>query len=194
MQHTKKTSLLGAGLLALSVLVTGCDGGGSGGSTQIPQELIQIDVSQASIVTTATKISGGAVTRTANDFSFPSVDTQNGNFSMTIPNSPPPEVAARRTVASSGGQKIGFGDTVILKYDMFSWAGGSLVESSSQFETAPAFEGGVSDNSVLPEYLAKSLLGRSIGDTVQVILPAGTEDLPTYLDSTDAHILVVELL
>ena len=194
MQHRNKLKLFGAGLFALSVLVTGCDSGGSGGSATAPEVLNPIDVSQASIVTEASKASGGVVTRSATDFSFPAVSAVNGAVSMTIPNSPPPKVAARRTLTSGNGQKIGFSDTVILKYDMFSWEGGELVESSSQFESAPTVKGGISDNSALPEYLAKSLLGRSIGDTVQVILPVGTEDLPSYLDATDAHVLLVELL
>ena len=46
----------------------------------------------------------------------------------------------------------------------------------------------------MPEYLAKSLLGRSLGDTLQVVLPVGTEDLPDYLDPEDAYVLLVELL
>ena len=190
-----KIALLGTTVVALTMLVAGCDGGtsiGDGGAT--PEVQTSIDVSEATMVTDAVKLSGGLVERSGGDFSFPEISDNNGTLSMTIPNGPPPEFAARRTIASGSGAVIGFGDPVILKYDMFSWSSGTLVESSSQFDIAHTVKGGVSDEYPIPEYLAKSLLGRSIGAKLQVVLPAGTEDLPPYLDQEDAYVLLVELL
>lgn len=211
MQYRNKSTILGTSLLAVAILISGCGSGGSGGSVAsaeasgtgtpgagsvatTPEVQSPIDVSQATLVTAATKVSGGIISRSATDFSFPEVNNQGGGLSMTIPNGPPPAFPARRTVSTGNGQKIGFGDTVILKYDMFSWASGLLVESSSQFEEAHTVQGGVSDDFPIPEYVAKSLLGRSLGDTVQIVLPVGTEDLPDYLDPADAYVLLVEML
>lgn len=155
---------------------------------------VNIDVSDASIVTQATKAGATATARTRRGFSFPSIDAEGGEMMMTIPNGPLPTFPARRTVANGTGQTIEFGDAVTLKYDMFAWSNGELVESSNSFEEAHTVRAGVSDDFPIPEYLAKSLLGRRIGDTVQVVLPVGTADLPSYLDQEDAHILLVELL
>lgn len=198
MLHKRKSVSLSAGLVVLSVLVTSC-GGGSGGTTISPDETVAmventIDVSDASIVSAASKISGGTFRRSGSDFSFPEISSLNGSLSMTIPAGPLPAFPARRTVSAGTGQVIEFGDPVTLKYDMFAWSDGELVESSSLFEEAHVVQGGVSDDFPIPEYLAKSLLGRSIGDTIQVVLPVGTEDLPAYLDPEDAYVLLVELL
>lgn len=176
----------------ISVVLSSCDGGGSSGDS--PEVLNDIDVSQASLVSDAKKVTGGTPTSTNSEFAFPETNDMNGAISMTIPSNPAPNFAARRTISDGNGAVIGFGDPVVLKYDMFSWEGGELVESSSQFVEAHEVEAGISDNYPMPEYLAKSLLGRKLGDTVQVILPVGTEDLPDYLDATDAYVLVVELL
>lgn len=188
-------TILGASVVAISVLIAGCGGGSSSGASASAAATEEaIDVSDASIVGEASKTNGGIVARSGNAFSFPEISDQGGTLSMKIPGGPLPSFPARRTVVSGGGQTIGFGDSVILKYDMFAWSNGELVESTSQFGEAITVRGGISDGSMIPEYLANSLLGRSIGDTVQVVLPVGTEDLPSYLDDTDAYVLVVELM
>lgn len=201
MLFQNKSVCLTAGLLAMSVIIAACGGGSSGSLTNTtPQTNINlpvenpIDVSAASLVAAATKVTGGTSTASSADFSFPEVTELNGGLTMTIPNGPAPTFPARRTVASGSGQPVTFGDSVILKYDMFSWNSGQLVESSTEFDEAHIVQGGVSDTFPIPEYLAKSLLGRSLGDTVQVVLPVGTEDLPEYLDPNDAYVLLVEML
>lgn len=153
-----------------------------------------IDLSDASIVTQASKAATGVVARTSRGFNFPSVSTENGGMSMVIPGGPLPKFPARRTLSNGTGQIIEFGDAVTLKYDMFAWSDGTLVESSNSFEEAHTVRGGVSDDFPIPEYLAKSLLGRKLGDIVQIVLPVGTPDLPNYLDQSDAYVLLVELL
>lgn len=193
MQYINKSTILGTSFIAVALLLSSCDGGGSSSGLE-PEVLNTIDVSQASLVSDATKITGGATTSDISEFTFPETTDENGAISMTIPSSPAPEFAARRTITAGNGAAIGFGDSVVLKYDMFSWTGGELVESSSQFLEAHTVEAGISDDYPMPEYLANSLLGRSLGETVQVVLPVGTEDLPDYLDPTDAYVLVVELL
>lgn len=198
MLYERKSMTIKAGLAVLTVLLSACGGDGSGGSgggddTSASGPNV-IDVSEASIVSEASKLNTGTVIKTGNDFSFPEVNTVNGAYSITIPAGPLPLFPARRAIAEGDGAVVGFGDPVILKYDMFAWSTGELVESSSQFEEAHTVQGGVSDRFPIPEYLAKSLLGRSIGDTIQVVLPVGTEDLPGYLDPNDAYVLLVELL
>lgn len=186
--------ILGTGFIVLSALLSGCGGSSSGDSgNAVPISEAQIDVSQASLVNSASKQSGGSNVRSGGDFSFPEITSENGGFSMSIPSGLAPKFPARRTIASGNGQIIKFGDPVSLKYDMFSWTTGELVESSSQFNEAHIVKSGVSDGVPVPDYVAKSLLGRSLGDTIQIVLPAETEDLPTYLDSSDAYVLLVEL-
>lgn len=184
-------------IIATGLSACGGDSGGGGTATgaanSTPELTTPIDVTQAALVTSANKVTGGNATRSGKDFSFPDVNNQNGSLNMTIPADPAPLFPARRTVISGGGQKIGFGQPVILKYDMFSWSDGALVESSDQFVEAHTVTAGVTEDFPIPEYLASSLLGRSLGDVIQVVLPKGTEDLPHYLDANDAHVLLVQL-
>jgi len=193
MMFIKQSKILGTSFVLISALVSGCSGS-SNGDNVTPLTENQIDVSKASLVNSASKLSGGSNQRSSGDFSFPEVVSDNGNLSMTIPNGDAPSFPARRKISSGSGQVIQFGDPVSLKYDMFSWTTGELIESSSEFDVAHIVKSGVSDGVPVPDYLAKSLLGRSLGDTIQVVLPAGSEDIPDYLDSTDAYVLLVELL
>jgi len=211
----KRSTAINAGFIALSILLASCGGGSSGGgdmqivdpatdsntgtNTQTPIVGSQtgnsaINVDQASIVTEASKASSGITARTGSGFNFPTISTQGGGMTMTIPGGPLPNFPARRTIVNGTGQTIEFGDAVTLKYDMFAWSNGQLVESSNSFLEAHTVKAGISDDFPIPEYLAKSLLGRRLGDTVQVVLPVGTPDLPDYLDSNDAFVLLVELL
>ncbi len=212
MLSNNRYTTLNASMIALSVLLASCGGGSSGGvsvdasgeqapivdNTETTDNTqngpATIDVSDASLVTEASKVSSGVNARSGQGFSFPSVTLQEGGMSMVIPGGALPTFAARRTVVSGSGQVIEFGDAVTLKYDMFAWSDGSLVESSNSFEEAHTVQGGVSDEFPIPEYLAKSLLGRKLGDTIQVVLPVGTADLPVYLDAEDAYVMLVELL
>lgn len=195
----KKHSMWIVAALASSVWLAGCGDSGNlssiAGTTVVePFVQTQVDVSSASIIGAATKNTGGEITATSTDYSLPKMMEENGGFSMTIPSGPAPEIPARRTIASAGGATLNFGDPVMLKYDMFSWNKGELVDSSAQYDEAYTVKSGISDELPIPDYLAKSLLGRSLGDTIQVVLPVGTEDLPSQLDKEDAYILVVTLL
>lgn len=203
MIKNNNSTVLSASMIALSILLSSCGGGSGGGvsvaepDSSVPIDNSQfgvnlIDVSDASIVIQASK--AAATARSGRGFSFPSVTMQDDGMSMVIPGGPLPKFPARRTVKNGTGQTIEFGDAVTLKYDMFAWSNGALVESSTLFEEAHTVKGGVSDDFPIPEYLAKSLLGRKLGDTVQVVLPVGTVDLPAYLDQSDAYVLLVELL
>jgi len=190
------------GLAAALAVLAGCDSGGSGGTPSTgqgngsdevnqPITLTPIDVSAAALVTGASK-SGTSGSDTKTEFDFPSISTANGGMEMTIPNGSLPEFPARRTLTAGTGQSVEFGDAVVIKYDMFSWTSGQLTESSTQLEGPFAVRAGVSDN--IPEYLAKSLLGRRLGEKMQVVFPAGMDDLPEYLDQSDAYVLVMEIL
>lgn len=207
MFKNNRSITLSASMVVVSVLLSGC-GGGSTGSVSVsePDTDVQtpivnnqsaptiIDISDASIVIEASKAPTIVTARSVRGFSFPTVTMEDDGITMLIPGGPLPKFPARRTVVNGSGQTVEFGDPVTLKYDMFAWSSGELVESSSLFEEAHTVKGGVSDDFPIPEFLAKSLLGRKLGDTIQVVLPVGTADLPTYLDQSDAYVLLVELL
>ena len=184
-------------LLALSI--AGCSGGGgSGDSSNVdatsPEVVTDVDVGEAALITAATKTTGGVIEANETDYALPALSGDTNMLSMSIPAGPAPAVASRRTVSQGSGEALSFGDVVTLKYDMFRWSDGALVDSSEQYNVARTVLAGDSESQPVPDYLAKSLLGRSLGDVIQVVLPAGTDDLPAELDETDAHVLVVELL
>jgi len=75
---------------------------------------------------------------------------------------------------------------------MFSWSTGELVESTDDLDEPLTIRAGVTEG--VPEFLSHSLLGRKIGEKIQIIFEEGMEDLPTYLDADDAYVLVVEII
>jgi hypothetical protein len=193
------------GLICTALVIAGCSGsdnltnsdtdqsaGGQG--TFTPESVVALNLTDTAIVMTGTKTSGGIVTRTSSDFDFPEITSAGTQINMDIPAGPAPDFAARQTISTGTGATLGFGDMVTLKYDMFRWSDGVLMDSSEQYAEALTVPAGDSDSYPIPDYLAKSLLGRSVGDMIQVVLPTGTEDLPTYLSNEDAYVLVVELL
>jgi hypothetical protein len=219
MNFYQRSTALKVSAVALSVLLASCGGGGGGAAVApttttaptttpdtggaenppvvdivTPAGPSTIDVTNASLVTEATKAAAGITARSGAGFSFPDITMQGDNVSMTIPGGSLPRFPARRTVSDGPGQIIGFGDPVTLKYDMFAWSTGELVESSNLFDEAITVRGGVTDEFPIPEYLSKSLVGRKLGDTIQVVFPVGIPDLPAYLDANDAYVLLVELL
>ena len=133
-----------------------------------------------------------SVAMIANDFTFPTVTDTNGVVNVEIPQSPLPTFSARRTLSSGTGSVVQFGDPVVLRYSMYNWSMGELVETTDAFDEPVAIQAGVTEG--VPDYLSKSLLGRNIGDRIQVIFEPGMEDLPDYLDPANAYVLVVDLL
>lgn len=75
---------------------------------------------------------------------------------------------------------------------MYSWATGELVESTDEFDEAMTDNAGA--QSGVPAYLSNSVLGRNVGDRLQVVFQPGMEDLPEYLDDTDAYVLVLDMI
>lgn len=126
-----------------------------------------------------------------NDFTFPSVAAANGALDV-LPAGPLPLFPARRTLATGTGGTVEFGDPVVLSYNLYSWSTGELIESTSDFEDPITVRAGVTQG--IPDYLSNSLLGRNIGDKMQIIFHPGMEDLPEYLDSTDAYVVVLDLI
>ena len=158
-----------------SMLVLASCGGGSGGDSGSPSVTPEVNKPMV-----------------ANDFTFPEVSEADGQISVNIPEGPVPDFSARRTLASGTGELIEYGDPVVLNYKMFSWSTGDLVESSDTLDEAVALQAGVTAG--VPEYLSKSLLGRNIGDKLQIVFQREMEDLPSYLDKSDAYVVVVELI
>lgn len=103
-----------------------------------------------------------------------------------------PAFSARKTLQSGTGSTVEFGDPVVVAYTMFNWSQGSLVESTAEFEDPLTIRAGIAEG--VPDYLSKSLVGRNIGDKLEVVFEAGMEDLPSYLDANDAYVLVVDLM
>lgn len=169
-------SLIGAGMITL---MSACSNGGSG----------TVETSDAADTQAETL---GSTTIVPNDFSFPAIAEANGGFEVSIPEGPVPAFPARRELSAGDGSAIGFGDPVVLKYNMYSWSTGALIESTDDFDEAMSVEAGISQD--IPEYLSSSLTGRNVGDKLQIIFNAGMEDLPEYLDNTDAYVLIVDLL
>lgn len=133
-----------------------------------------------------------STTMVANDFSFPEIAEANGVTDVSIPDGPAPVFSARRTLSTGSGNTIAFGDPVVLKYTMYSWSTGEIVESTDDFDEPITVRAGVTEG--IPEYMSKSLLGRNIGDKLQLVFESGMEDLPEYLDQTDAYVVVVDII
>lgn len=169
MNTVLKPLLSAASITALAVLGA-CDGSGSTGSGNP---------------------SGGSA-MVANDFAFPELGEANGEVSVNATATPPPSFSARRTISAGSGSVIEFGDPVVLRYTMHSWTTGELVESSDDRSDPLTVRAGMSAG--VPEFLTKSLPGRNLGDTIQVVFEKGMHDLPEYLDRDDAYVVVVELM
>ncbi len=129
---------------------------------------------------------------TGNDFEFPPVTNANGSINVEAPQGSLPTFSARRTLATGTGSPIGFGDPVVLRYSMYSWSSGELVETTDSFDEPVTVQAGVAEG--VPDFLSKSLLGRNVGDQLQLVYEAGMTDLPSYLDNADAYVVVVELI
>ena len=150
------------------VLISACDSGSSSGDAT----------------------SSGAIVNS--DFAFPAVSEANGSFEISSPLGDAPTFSARRTLEAGSGNTIEFGDPVVLRYEMFSWSTGEMVESTDDFDEPVTIRAGITEG--VPEHLSHSLLGRKIGEKIQIIFEEGMEDLPGYLDSDDAYVLVIELI
>lgn len=136
----------------------------------------------------------GAVNNTivSNDFAFPAVSDVAEGAGIDKPAGPAPEFSARRTLSKGTGSAIEFGDPVVVKYNMYSWSSGELVDTTDTLDDPLTIRAGVTNG--VPDYLTKSLLGRQIGDTMQVVFERDMADLPSYLESEDAYVLVVSIL
>jgi len=140
-----------------------------------------------------TAVSGPAGTEMiANDFTFPEVDSAGDTLLVSPGNDFLPSFSARRKLSSGTGNRIAFGDPVVLDYRMYSWSSGALVESSDQIDEPVTLRAGINEGA--PAYLTRSLVGRSIGDTLQIVFEQGMSDLPDRFDDSDAYLVVVELM
>lgn len=126
------------------------------------------------------------------DFEFPAVTETANGLAIQTPVGAAPDFSARRSLTKGSGSAIEFGDPVVLNYNMYSWTTGELVDSTDTLDDPLTILAGVTNG--VPDYLTKSLLGRQIGETIQVVFERGMADLPGYLDSDDAYVLVVNLL
>jgi len=167
----KKNLLLSVSFSATLALLSAC-GGDSGGGAGV-----------AGVAGVAAE---------SGSFAFPQFSDDSGSVSVNIPEGPTPEFSARRKVSNGGGSAVGFGDPVVLRYSMFAWSTGEMIESSDDFDEPVTLRAGIAEGA--PEYLSKSLLGRNIGDKLEIVFEQGMDDLPSYLSKDDAYVLLVELM
>jgi len=180
-------------VVAASLALSACGGGSSSDESTVVNT---IDVEGAGLVGSLNKIGSltpaSEVSAVSNDYMFPSIEAGDAGFAMTIPNGALPGFSNRRTIEAGTGATIGYGDVVNIKYDMFSWATGEMVESTNQLGGDLALQ--LTDNAAIPNYLKESILGRKAGEKMQVVFEASMEDLPDYMNNEDAYVLVVELM
>lgn len=163
-------------------------------STLAAVSLSVLSACDSSTSVTSTVDGGSADTPQAvsGQFTFPEIGAALGTNAIEAPAGPVPSFSTRRLISSGNGEQVNYGDSVQLRYDMFSWSTGERVESSDDLETAVVVNAGVSMG--IPAALADALTGRNIGDKIQVVFAPGMSDLPENLDNTDAYVLLVELL
>lgn len=176
-------------LSSLIIVLSACDVDTSKISVTDNQNTTNAPTTDSSIPVTSPAQSNELV---SNNFTFPEVSEIDGDVQVTIPSGPAPEFSARSLLKSGQGNLIGFGDPVVLKYKMYSWSTGELVENSDTLEDPVTIRAGLIGG--VPQFLSKSLPGRRIGDQLQIVFASGMEDLPEYLDKDDAYVLVVDLL
>lgn len=164
----KKVALIGSA----AVLLSACSGDSSSGSGN--------DETGAPLVESG--------------FAFPDVQLSDGDSIGTVstPEGALPEFSARRTLSAGTGDVVAFGDPIQLRYNMYSWTDGTLVESTDSFDEAVIIDAGASQG--VPAYLASTVLGRNKGETVQIVYEAEMDDLPEYLDNSDAYVMVLQIL
>lgn len=215
MNSNVKTAGALLAVTSLLALLSGCaDSGEAGGSTDTainntpiasapangtpvattPAASEPVATAPAETTPTATTPAEGQASTNvvANDFSFPAVTETNGTVNVEVPTGPLPTFSARRTLSKGSGSAIGFGDPVVVRYSMYSWSSGQLVETTDSLDEPVTIQAGVTEG--VPDYLSKSLLGRNVGDKIQLVFKSELEDLPSYLDNSDAYILVIELI
>ena len=100
------------------VLLSACGGGGSSGD-------------------------GASGVMANSDFSFPDVTEVDDRFAISRPEGDTPTFSARRTLEAGSGNTIEFSNPVVLRYDMFSWNTGELVESTDDLDEPLTIRAGV---------------------------------------------------
>lgn len=155
--------------LSLTAVLTAC--GGSGGSSD-----------------------GETTNNTlvANEYELPQVVVEDGGTRLDERVGAKPTFPARRVVSEGNGNTIEFGDPVVLRYNLYSWTTGELVETTDSFDEPLTIRAGVAEG--VPQFLSDSLLGRKVGAIIQVVFESGMSDLPSYLDASDSYVVVVELI
>lgn len=140
------------------------------------------------------KVGGGVpaslLTRT-DDFRFPSISNDGSGPTMHIPDGDLPARSARRSLEQGDGRIVGYGDTVALHYDVYSWSSGALIMSSTQGRKSVVIT--IGSNSLLPPYVEQALIGRVVGSELQIVLGADGEDLVGTLNPQDAYVYLVRL-
>ena len=177
-------------LSSLIVVLSACGGSSGGVSTNTDNQDTTTPAITDNTMPGTTPVQ--TIVDTSNDFTFPAVTETNGEVQVTIPAESAPEFSARRVLKSGEGNVIEFGDPVVLKYKMFSWNTGDLVENTDTVVEPVTVRAGLTDGA--PQFLTKSLPGRRVGDQLQLVFESGMEDLPEYLEADDAYVLVVDIL
>lgn len=136
-------------------------------------------------------------TSSTNDFSFPDLvsNPSTGEDVLVISNELLPEQASQRELTKGTGAAARMGDIVTIRYDMFSWSTGELVDSSHRLEeqSLKVTLGDLVSGNPVPMELNNALLNRTEGTRLQVVFPRLMPDLPDTFNRYDAYVLMVDI-
>lgn len=159
-------------------------------ATDVTGSLVGAVLKQGDIVTP------DGISQTGNDFSFPDLlNKGDGSWVMVIKDEPIPNKPSRRELVTGEGEVAELGDTVAIRYDMFSWSTGELVDSTrnSDAQSLDVVIGDLVSGNMVPAELNNALLNRTQGTRLQVIFPQLMPDLPQQYNAFDAYILIVDI-
>ncbi|WP_163836084.1 hypothetical protein [Spartinivicinus ruber] len=140
--------------------------------------------------------------KTVTNYSFPEIiDLGNNEYTLASIGEALPGISKYRKVNSQENNaslhtRVNIGDTVAIKYNMYSWKSGKKVESTQDQFGGPLelVVGSKKGQVTIPKFLNNTIMGSRVGERYQVVFETGMKDLPNYLDKDDAYILVVDIV
>ena len=139
-------------------------------------------------------------------------DLGNYSYLVQIPEGPLPQKSLKKVLKKSPlgseGQTVRKGDVATIHYQMVSWKTNKIVKSSKlerngkplKIEAGYDVRQGLKEKRLpltgilVPGYLSQAVVGMKKGECHEVVLKAGTRDIPDDLDRGDAYLLVVDVI
>ncbi len=189
--------------LAGTVIVAAC--GGSDESAQTSPAISAVPLGGASTTSDGTADDSNAADA-SNDVSTSADDSDSSgtsisttttlvtnptNLTVTLPEEEP-DRAESRIVAEGSGEIVEPEDTVYLAWEMVNFDTGAVVESTEADLGGPALI--PLGFGAIPSALEDAVTGQPVGTRLEVLFPAGLDDLPPQFDRDQAHVLAVEIV